>query len=287
VRLAAALTVLLVVGAWQHRDPRRTLLAERSFFGVHRVVELPDGSMRHLLHGRIVHGSQSAATETAAPISYYYPNGPVGRFFAERGIPPAGHVAAIGLGVGTIAAYAQPGQSWTFFEIDPVVLRIASNPALFTFLRYSRAPVGVVLGDGRLSLARSQGKYDLIVLDAFSSDSVPAHLLTREAVELYRDKLRGDGAILINITNKMLDLEPLLAAHAESLGMRCLVWNDDPIDPKDRRLGKVASCWAVLARSQRALAGLGPETWRQAGGASRLTAWTDDYSSIVSVLRVR
>ena len=157
---------------------------ERTFFGVLRVEK--QGSEHRFIHGTTLHGIENFAPgQVDVPLSYYSRQSPIGQVFGKLG-DRINSVGAIGLGAGTIAAYGRPGNQFTFYEIDPAVARIASNPKYFTFLHDSKAHVRIVIGDGRLEIATAPDRsYDLIVLDAFSSDSVPVHLLTREAVELY------------------------------------------------------------------------------------------------------
>jgi hypothetical protein len=200
-------------------------------------------------------------------------------------LPPNARVGVIGLGVGSVAAYAEPGQRWTFFEIDPVVVQVASDSSLFTYLSKAKGKVDVVLGDGRLTLARAQGKFELLILDAFSSDAIPAHLLTTEAFEMYRAKLSPNGAIAINITNKHLDLEPLIGVQAQRLGMSAFICRDWDIDPKERRNGKATSTWAAVSSSRQALAMLGTRSdWAKAPVSERAALWTDDHSSVLSLI---
>src|SRR5207244_3866864 len=181
-----------------------SLHTERTFYGVLRVVQGP----RHqhvFVHGTTIHGIENFAPgRLDVPLSYYSRQGPIGQVFEELG-PRLHDVGAVGLGSGALAAYGRPGDRVTFYELDPAVARIASNPRWFTYLRDSRADVRIVVGDGRLELAAAPDHgYDLLVLDAFSSDSVPVHLLTREAVELYLSKLRPDGLVAFHVTNRYL-----------------------------------------------------------------------------------
>ena len=190
------------------------------------------------------------------------------------------NAAIVGLGTGTVAAYGQPGQRMTFFEIDPEVVRIARDPNLFTYLADSDATVETVVGDGRLGLAKTgTGSFDLIVLDAFSSDSIPVHLLTEEAMRTYVDRLAPGGLLLVHISNRVFDLEPVLASAAERLGLSAVTRHGgggaDGATPSDWvALGRDASDVAPLT----ALPG-----WRELG--ARQVHWTDDYSSILSVLK--
>src|SRR5207253_633791 len=180
-----------------------------------------------------------------------------------------------------LAAYGRPGDRYTFYELDPAVARIASNPRYFTYLRDSRAAVEVVVGDGRLKLATAPDRaYDLIVLDAFSSDSVPVHLLTRESVELYLRKLRPDGLVAFHVTNRYLDLEPVVAGVARSLGLAGLTQNHHA-SAAEERAGARSSHWIVVARTRDALGPLVRDRrWRPLENRPGLPVWTDQFSNI-------
>ncbi len=202
-----------------------------------------------IAHGGTLHGRQSLnPARRREPLSYYTTSGPIGQVFAtgERR-----RVAVVGLGAGTLACYYRAGQEWTFYEIDPSVEQIARNPAYFTFLRDCAPDASVVLGDARLTLARAtEQRYDLIVLDAYSSDSTPIHLLTREALALYRDRLAPGGLLAFHISNQYLDLKVVLAALARDAGMVSLYQDDRVISAEEAASGKNASQWMILAREQ-------------------------------------
>lgn len=267
------------------------LCGERNFFGVKRVVVTADGLRRNLIHGSTIHGTQSTdPARSREPLAYYHRSGPIGDVFAAlNDADTRPHVGIIGLGAGAIAAYAQPGQHFTFYEIDPAVERIAADPQYFTFLSQCRGEHDVVIGDGRLTLAQAPDKhFGIIVLDAFSSDAIPTHLLTTEAIQLYVDKLDEGGVLVFHISNRYLDLEPLLAALAEEAGLTCLCKNDVDVSRDERLLGKTPSQSAVMARSQENLAGLldDPE-WRRLASDPDTPVWTDQYSSLLSLFRWR
>jgi spermidine synthase len=192
----------------------------------------------------------------------------------------------IGLGIGTLAAYATPGQRWTFFEIDPSVERIARDPRFFTYLADAPTQVEVVLGDARLSLARVQREaYDVIVLDAFSSDAVPVHLLTREAIELYLTRLGPGGTLAFNITNRHVRLEGVLGALARTLGLTSAV-RYDQLEDAPRRPGLFPARWLLMARHPEDLGPhVRPPRWRPPAVPVGQAVWTDDHSSLVPVLR--
>ena len=201
--------------------------SERSFFGVSRVIESPDGRYRMLVHGSTIHGGQrlrdeqGAKLERAAPIMYYHAKGPMARGFElARAVEPASAINAgvVGLGAGSLACALKPGDTLTYFEIDPVVVSIAYDPKHFTFLSGCAPEAKTVLGDARLTLAKQPAaQFDYLVVDAFSSDAVPVHLLTREALKLYLSRIKQDGLIAFHISNRHMELESVVAATVRSI----------------------------------------------------------------------
>src|SRR5262249_32598734 len=278
---------LIVFGRFSDAD--RLKLAARSFFGVYRVVDAPDHDYRVLLHGSTTHGSQELpARAMCEPTGYYHRSGPIGQLFSTE-TTRFEHVAVVGLGTGALACYAQPDGHWTFYEIDPLVERIARDPRYFTYLQNSRSNLNVVLGDGRLTLQRAGlAAYDLIILDAFSSDAIPVHLLTKEAVELYVSRLQPDGILAVHISNRYMNLEPLVAAVGQQNGLFGLVDYDKVMPDSDAKKGRLASIWMMLARTRESLARLSSRPgWRLPTTHPRLAPWTDDYSNILQVLAIR
>jgi hypothetical protein len=266
--------------------PRGTDLLhnERTFFGVLRVTADQDGRQHSLFHGSTLHGQQSRdLTRRGEPLTYYHPSGPIGQ--AVGVLSPRLHkVAVVGLGAGSMAAYAEPGQQWTFYEIDPAVERIARTPALFTYIDDCGDRCDIVLGDARLSLARTRATYDLLVLDAFSSDAIPAHLVTREALALYLNRLSPDGVIAFHISNRYLDLQPVLGALAAE---RRLVARVQLHNPTSDAAGARSSMWVIIARTAAALGPLAADSrWNDLTTRSD-RVWTDDYSDILTVLSLR
>jgi hypothetical protein len=247
---------------------------DRTFFGVHRVVAA--GDVMQLSHGTTLHGTQDQSSETSrrSPTTYYARSGPFGDIAETLGTGV--DIGVIGLGTGAIAAYGRVGQQIVFHEIDPSVVRIAKEH--FTYLADSDADVEFVLGDGRLTVADVANEYGLLVVDAFSSDSIPIHLLTLEAMAIYIDSLRDDGAIAVHISNRHLDLEPVLAAAADHLGLHGLVGRG-----AGDTEGETPSEWVVLAADPARLAPL-RELGFEEFGPKRVT-WTDQRSSLLSVLR--
>jgi hypothetical protein len=235
------------------------------------------------------------------PLSYFTRSGPIGQVFEvfqEQSAAESGkarlprRVCITGLGVGALASYARPGEEWTFYEIDPAMQRVAEDERYFTYLatcRSTRTPYQIVLGDARLRLkdAPDHG-YGLIVLDAFSSDSVPTHLLTQEALALYQSKLAPGGMLAFNVSNRYLDLKPVLANLAAAADPPLLCYSRDDLDltAEENEAGKSKSQWLVLAPSDEAVGKLAEdERWQRLEGLRGARLWTDDYSNIFQVLR--
>lgn len=298
--------IVLLIASWAPVDARGDVIfQQRTFFGIHRVIRFdpaagaPGGQLpkvHNLYHGTTKHGMQIVHDQLRrVPTLYFHPEGPIGVVFMKAQSDPDLEVAVVGLGCGSLAAYGKPGQHYTFYEIDPEVVRLARDSGYFTYMNDSRATIDVVLGDGRRSLAREpDGRFDIIVLDAFSSDALPVHLITREAIEIYARKLEPDGLLAFNLTNSYVDLEPVVDAIAATLGLRGRIWRDGArLTGRQVLTGKVPSIWAVLSRDEARLAALG---WpaeatplpREPGRApDRRFVWTDDYSNLLATLRAR
>jgi hypothetical protein len=285
VRFAVLALMLLALGPISAYS---ALHSERTFFGIHKVMQ--ESGNRHVLaHGTTVHGMQDFSTSESRlePLTYFTRVGPVGQVFdAMNARAGFDEIAIIGLGAGSMAAFGQEDQTITFFEIDPSVVRIAENTRYFTFLEDTQSDVRMIVGDGRLKLQDEQdGRYDLVVIDAFSSDSIPVHLLTVEAIELYLDKLGPDGVIAMHISNRNLELEPVVAAIASELGLVGVVQREDDISPAEVDAGRQPSHWVVLARTPVELVGLeGDARWR-ALEPDGTAAWTDDFSNILTTVK--
>ncbi len=287
MRFAVGLGIYMVaLGAYRETHRGAMLEVSRNFFGVKRVTVDPTGTFRVLVHGGTTHGKEFVDPSRAGePLTYYHRSGPLGDIFRTANkIARPTDIAAIGLGAGSIASYVEPGQSLTFYEIDPDVARIALNPAYFTFLMNCRGECDIVLGDGRLSIgAVDDNNYGLIVLDAFSSDAIPTHLVTREALQLYLSKLAPGGLLAFHISNRYLDLEPLIAVLARDAGLTGYVRSDLELSEDDKAGGKTPAIWAVLARGEAALGEL-PENsqWKPLPLGVTRPVWTDQYTSILS-----
>ena len=267
----------------------------RSFFGVHKVSESSDGRFRMLFHGTTLHGVQrlkngdgTAVTGKPEPLTYYYKNGPIAETIAamreQKGKLEA--VAVVGLGTGSMACHAREGERWRYFEIDPVVVRIARDPTKFRFLADCGGGGDIVLGDARLTLADEKDKFDLIVLDAFSSDAVPVHLLTTEALGQYLSRLKEGGAVAFHISNRYLELASVIAEVAATHGLTTIVKADRAVQKDENGPTRYASSLvAVVARSDRDIARLAARPgWKTQAADGAVRPWTDDFSNILAAM---
>lgn len=288
VRFAFALGALFLVGGGDERGSGDTVHARRTFYGVHRVRRV--GDWTYLYHGPTLHGSQrQGPNESSEPRAYYHRTGPVGSLFRvleQTGRTPT-QVGVVGAGVGTLAAYGQRGQRWTFYELDPEVIRLATDSGYFRFWNDSAASLRMVVGDARLNLARDiSDRYDLLVLDAFSSDAVPAHLLTREAMQIYRSRLASGGLLAFHISNRFLELESVVEGLARDAGLTAVSWADLEVPLALQEAGKLGSHWVVLGADSASIAAL-----CAAGGWKPLKLdrggilWTDRFSDLLRVVR--
>jgi hypothetical protein len=286
---AAGLGAILLGGQFYPDLHGRTLLAERDFFGVSRVTLDPTGAFRRLVHGNTLHGRQFIDPgRQREPLAYYHRLGPAGQIFQQYHAKPASpRVASVGLGAGALLCYAKPGEQWTLYEIDPTVVRLARNTNYFTYVSLCAANTQVKLGDGRLRLREAPAsQYGLIVLDAFGSDAIPVHLLTREALSLYLAKLAPHGLLAFHISNRGLDLEPVLGDLAGEAGLVCLGWDDIAFGPIEVDIGKEPSHWVVMARRSEDLAKLRQNRqWELVAPRQGRRVWTDGYCNIWSAFR--
>jgi len=255
---------------------QKSEMIQRTFFGVHRVLR--NDQILQLVHGTTIHGRQDVSSFQArqVPLSYYHVNQPLGQVMQK--LPPHGSLGVIGLGAGSIAAYAQADQEFVFYEIDPAVVHIAESN--FFYLQDARDRGALIstdqIGDGRLMLQQQPRKFQILVVDAFSSDAIPVHLLTVEAIQVYLDSIESDGLIAIHISNNYLDLAPVLAGAAETLGIAMLQRfgrGDQPhVSP---------SHWVILARQNQSLQPLRELGWQTM--PDKKIVWTDQLSSIWAV----
>jgi hypothetical protein len=287
VRFALGVGVLLASAQSGQMYRGDILHSERTFFGVHRISTDPENSVRILYHGATVHGVQNVDPARAMePLAYYHPTGPAGNLVLAFGQNAAKRrLALVGAGTGALAVLAGEHQSVTLYEIDPAIVRIAEDTRYFSYLANSRAAHRAVVGDGRLELSRSGESYDLIVLDAFSSGTIPIHLLTREALELYLEHLEPGGVLLFHISNRHLELGPVVGAQARDLGLVAFQWIDVRPD-EDVERGIFGSHWVLLARGVQDLEGSVPRGgWQPMQTPPGLRAWTDDFSDLLTVQR--
>jgi spermidine synthase len=265
--------------------------AYRSFFGVHKIGLWQGGKTRILKHGTTVHGfarvlneDGSPATQRPRPTGYYTLDGPMGEAIRSVRLQQGGrlnHIAAIGLGAGTLACHLREGEAMTFYEIDALVVDLARNSKLFPFLTACAPQAPIVLGDARLTIAGQVERSDLIIVDAFSSDAIPAHLLTREAVALYLSKLAPNGVIVLHISNRAMDLRATLARVAADAGLIALHRLDVSQMNEDYRSGSRVVAFVRDAGDIGALA-LDGGAWSQLQPVMSRRVWSDDYSTILT-----
>jgi SAM-dependent methyltransferase len=231
----------------------------------------------------------TAPERQSEPLAYYHRAGPCGQAMNGFNSRLGGtHVAIIGLGTGAMAAYAKPGQHWTFYEIDPAVLRLARAGRYFTYLALcTNAVIDFKLGDARLRLHEASAKqFDLIVCDAFGSDAPPLHLLNREAMELYLSKLSDHGMLLFHISSRFLDFRPVLGNLAWHFQLKAFVGSEEELSEAMLREGKLPSTWVALARQPADLDPLWNDPrWHALPPAPSMRLWTDDYSNILGIFQ--
>lgn len=321
IRLLVGLLLLSLLGQFSLTTIGQVLGSDRSFFGIYRVVSQEQGQYYSLFHGTTLHGKQSRDPQRQSePLTYFATTGPIGQVFnyfssrdslqslgqsLEKSVDNNSqnfHIAVLGLGIGTLFSYARSPQEWTFYEIDPVVVKLATDPQYFSFLEdntlsskdTSKDPIKkqIILGDGRLQLAKSPDDYyDLLVMDAFSSDAIPTHLVTLEAMKLYLQKLGENGIIVLNISNRFINLEPVLGKLAQELNLVSYSQVDQDITTQEKEQGKTASHWVIMARNKESLGTLITDfPWQnmatKSTSASKLKVWTDDFSDIWQVLKL-
>lgn len=287
--IAFTLAALLVgyLGRMMRDSVKDSLFAGRNFYGGLKVRQYGkyygmDG-YRTLAHGSINHGEQyTHPARRKMPVTYYCPDTGVGRFLTSRVIGSPQRVALIGLGAGTLAAYGRPGDFYRFYEINPMVPVIANK--YFTYLNDADSQVDIQMGDARLSLEREAPQnYDLIAVDAFSSDSIPVHLLTREALQLYFKHLTPRGVLAVHISNRYINLEPVLERGAVAIGKTARVYETD--DNEDQTC--YGTTWVLLASDPAIFSEEELKNGVRPTPAPWLQPWTDDFSNVYKLLRVR
>lgn len=260
-----------------------TVIKERSFFGVNKVWDDDAGLLRTLSHGTTQHGVQRIAElgTKPRPLSYYYPGGPMGSLMASSLVPGDARVGIVGLGAGALVCYRRENQDWRFYEIDAAVDRIARDPTLFSYMDACAGDAPTYLGDARVILRQQERahKFDVLVIDAYSSDAIPVHLLTREAIALYLDRLAPNGLLILHISNRYFDLAPVIGRAASDQGLTAYLNRHRPVNPEP---GEIGSDVAVLSRTDPGLEEA--DGWRTLAGDNG-RVWTDDYSNLLGALR--
>ena len=282
--VAALVTAALVLMLGQAFLVPKALWKERSFFGSYTVLDR-DG-LRIMMHGTTAHGSELLADlgQRPTPVTYYSSDGPLARVVMAEANRPNARIGIVGLGVGALGCYRQPGQDWHFYEIDAAVDRMARNSGLFDFMRDCSADIPTHIGDARVTLAAQDLTFDLLVIDAYSSDAIPVHLMTTDAMRIYLARLAPDGVIAFHVSNRFFDLQPVLARIARDLDLR--IYSELYVPrPDQMRPGELPSQVVILSRSA---AGLAPDiasgNWTPVAADAR-PAWSDDYSNVLGALR--
>jgi len=287
---ATVVVALVLIRAYPSDDGRVETV--RSFFGVHKIVVTPNGQYHVLMHGTTIHGAQkfqnddgTPVTGRPEPISYYHQDGGIGQAItairARKGGPL--RVAVIGLGAGTLTCASKPGETWRFFEIDQSMVDTARDLRYFTFIRNCEPDLKPVIGDARLTFAKEpDGSYDLIIVDAYSSDAIPIHLATKQAMQIYRDKLAPQGAVVMHVSNRHLELASVVVGIAEANDLMSWVYNED-----SNRDGEYIFATSVVV-SARAEADVGrlasSDSWELTAADPGQRVWTDDYSNVLGAV---
>lgn len=280
---AAFIVLSLLLG------PKDVLVRERSFFGVHWISQADGRAINLLWNGTTLHGAQfNERRRWREPLGYYYMEGPFGQIFSvseDLALPQS--IGVVGLGTGALACYRRPGDRWIFFEIDPHVVHFATSANYFHYMSVCAAGSEIVLGDARVSLQNRSGeRMDKLVIDAFSSDAIPIHLLTREAIELYLSVLKPSGMLIFHVSNRHLDLVPVLARHASDFGLRGRVQLFSDLSKKQRRDQKFDTEVVLIAGPEADLVPLDASgNWRDLAIVQSGPKWTDDYSNLIGVLK--
>jgi hypothetical protein len=264
----------------------------RSFFGVHKIVVTPHGQYHVLMHGTTIHGAEkfqnddgTPVTGRPEPITYYHKDGGIGRAISavrERKGAPL-RVAVIGLGSGTLTCASEPGENWKFFEIDQSMVDTAKDPKYFTYIQQCEPDLKPVIGDARLTFAREpDGIYDLIIVDAYSSDAIPIHLATEEAMKIYKDKLAPQGAVVMHVSNRHLELSSVVVGIAEANDLKSWVYSED----SGRDNEYIFSTSVVVSAREEADVGklASSEQWALTEAEDNQRVWTDDYSNVLGAV---
>ena len=290
-KLAAIATLALILIRVYPADEGRVETV-RSFFGVHKIVVTPHGQFHVLMHGTTIHGAEKFQNDDGTPVSgrpepitYYHKDGGIGQAITairERKGAPL-RVAVIGLGAGTLTCASEPGETWKFFEIDQSMVDTARDPRYFTYIRNCEPDLKPVMGDARLTFAREpDGIYDLIIVDAYSSDAIPIHLATREAMKIYKDKLAPQGAVLMHVSNRHLELSSVVVGIAEANELKSWVYSED----SGRDSEYIFSTSVVVSAREEADIGklASSDQWAETEADEKQRVWTDDYSNVLGAV---
>lgn len=289
------LAALLLLGTHFYDPSRSVLQHRRSFYGVYKVVDLPPGKFRVLYHGTVAHGGEQIRDDQGKPfggrpqpLTYYYPGGPYDTAIQAVRARAGGRldrVALVGLGMGSLSCARKPGEAWTFYELDPMSAAIARDSALFRSMSVCAPGAPVVLGDGRLTLQHAKPGIDLLLLDTFSSDAVPLHMLTRDAFALYKSRLGPHGAMAINISNRNMELADAIAASAAANGMVTAINRDHKLAAPSSTTLRFPAEIALVAQSRAELEALKlGSDWHVLTPGPEVRVWTDDYSNVLDAI---
>jgi hypothetical protein len=287
---ATVVVALVLLRAYPSDDGRVETV--RSFFGVHKIVVTPNGQYHVLMHGTTIHGAEkfknddgTPVTGQPEPITYYHRDGGIGQAITairERKGAPL-RVAVIGLGAGTLTCAAEPGEEWKFFEIDQTMVDTARNPKYFTYVQVCEPNLEPVIGDARLTFAREpDGIYDLVIVDAYSSDAIPIHLATEEAMEIYKSKLAPQGAVVMHVSNRHLELSSVVVGIADANDLKSWVYSEDT----NRDNEYIFSTSVVVSAREEADVGKlsSSDQWALTEAKDDQRVWTDDYSNVLGAV---
>jgi len=287
---AAVAVALMLLRAYPSDEGRVETV--RSFFGVHKIVVTPNGQYHVLMHGTTIHGAEKFLNDDGTPvkgrpepITYYHKDGGIGQAIAairqRKGAPL--RVAVIGLGAGTLTCASKPGEDWKFFEIDQTMVDSARDPKYFTYIQNCEPDLKPVIGDARLTFAKEpSGTYDVIIVDAYSSDAIPIHLATEEAMAIYKDKLAPQGAVVMHVSNRHLELESVVVGIAEANDLHSWVYSED----SGRDNEYIFSTSVVVSAREEADVGklASSDVWTLTEAEDNQRVWTDDYSNIIGAV---
>jgi hypothetical protein len=290
-KIFATVVVALIAIRVYPADEGRVVTV-RSFFGVHKIVITPRGQYHVLMHGTTIHGAQkfenddgTPVTGRPEPITYYHKDGGIGQAITavrERKAAPL-RVAVIGVGSGTLSCASEPGETWKFFEIDQTMVDTARDPKYFSYIQNCEPDLKPVIGDARLTFAKEpDGVYDLIIVDAYSSDAIPIHLATEEAMKIYKDKLAPQGAVVMHVSNRHLELASVIVGIADANDLKSWVYSEDS-GRDDEYI--FATSVVVSAREEADVGKLASsDQWAETEADDKQRVWTDDYSNVLGAV---